>query len=373
MKKITSLIMALAMAMSLAVPAFAEPTGTISSSTSGTASGSSNIGGSVNNTTAAYVMVIPAGNNEMNLTNKTTAQDIGSLTVKLNSSDANKTFDTQKKVSVSIASANKGKLKNATETITSNNTLDYTLGMTQVTNTTVSDASVTTSEWPTSAASNPTVDFAAEGITSTGTSVAMTATITGTAADVANGTYQDILTFNASVKAADVTYTLTGSNANNKVLKASAMLATDTSTFTYNNGTADVTYTAYNGYISETAYANWADAKAFVQALNNASYDDCSNWTLLSGQDMAYAWWLSTDSSIETAGTYNFGTVNRQWSSVDSNENGYCWKSWVARNKVTAGKSADIVKSNGWGTDVKNCSIQDNGFVVLRPATNNAG
>lgn len=168
---------------------------------------------------------------------------------------------------------------------------------------------------------------------------------------------------NASA-AQGVEYTLTGSNANSKKLTSTALLAsTSQTTFTYD----DTTYTAYNGYISETSGANWNDGVAFVEALNAKEIDGrTGGWTLLTSKEMAYAWWLTTDPA-EKKGASSFGTVYRVWTSGSNGDIGY---SAVCEYAAKYWNNVDLVWSNLWSPADKTISYSDYGFVVLRSSSN---
>ena len=179
-KKLAALAMAGVMSMSMSVSVFAVDSDTVDSDTKGKAGGETNIGGEVNNSTLteAYVMTIPAGNTNMDLTS-TDEQEIGNLKVTLTEADKklNKSFETDKGVSVTITSENNGKLK----IVDGEDTLAYTLK--------VGSDSVESGEKMTFHNSNIDKEE----------NFAMTATITGDSTTVANGTYQDKLTFSAEI------------------------------------------------------------------------------------------------------------------------------------------------------------------------------
>lgn len=190
----------------------------------------------------------------------------------------------------------------------------------------------------------------------------------------ANGTYEDTINFKATLVArtpTEVEYTLIGSNADGKKLTSAALLATAESagTFEYDS----TTYTAYNGFISATAGANWNDAQAFVKLLNDNEVDDCDSWTLLTNKDMAFEWWQSTAAADAQSNTHgikygqkSFVGVSFVWSGAESGSSGCTWGCSDAGNKAESGGDAEGVKFNAWGSESKNRSHSIIGFVVLR-------
>ena len=145
------------------------------------------IGGTVNNSTEEYTLTIPSDTTNLDLTT-TTAQTIGSLNVKLATDDASagRSFDTTKQVEVEVTSANGLNLKNTAADSTEK--IAYTLKADE-----------------NSVADGGAVTFAAADITATGTSVAMSVAIADADAykSVSDGTYQDVLTFKASLENAE--------------------------------------------------------------------------------------------------------------------------------------------------------------------------
>lgn len=164
-------------------------------------------------------------------------------------------------------------------------------------------------------------------------------------------------------------YKLAGeeSSSQNKTLKSSDLLASTVSktTFTYDSES----YTAYNGFIEKTAYADWYDAQAFVVALNEVELDGrTGGWTLLSSQEMAYTWWLTTDAD-ESKGAASFGEVTSVWPSAESSTT--FGKRWACSNASNASDSTPTsVQSKAWLSSGKSYSSSSVGFVVLRGSSN---
>lgn len=182
--------------------------------------------------------------------------------------------------------------------------------------------------------------------------------------EAANGTYEDTINFKATFVSAE-NFPLTGTDAVGKVLKASELLKAEKKNFEYGGKT----YTAYNGYISKTAGANFADAQGFVAVLNNVELDGrTGGWTLLTNADMAYNWWLSTDSAVNM-GASSVGGLEFVWSGVESGDRGYCWNCSIARGEAEGGHGANIIKSEGdawYSLEKPDSDSAAIGFVVLR-------
>jgi len=169
-------------------------------------------------------------------------------------------------------------------------------------------------------------------------------------------------------------YTLTGQNASGKKFKVSDLLDSSIGTFT----SGGETYVAYNGFIDQTAYANYDDAVAFAKLLNDDNAGGYNDWSLLSSADMAYDWWISTADSISvtsmvtgiTSGRFTFGTVNSIWTSKEMNDSkAYSWSCSDANTEVWWNTDADGIKEKSLFGDPKTWSLPTGGFVVCRKAS----
>ena len=150
----------------------------------------------VQNNTVKYVLSIPSGTKTIESA-KDTFSNVGTLQVKHLDSEAAVQFDNTKKVSVAVTYS--GNLTNTDDTITSNNKLAYKLVK-------------GTKDSNTDIASGTTYDFSADDIDKATGSVAIGAVVTGDPTQVENGTYEDKVTFTASVEEAKQlhSFTLTG-------------------------------------------------------------------------------------------------------------------------------------------------------------------
>lgn len=198
------------------------------------------------------------------------------------------TIATDKKITVSIATANDFKLKNET------NEVAYTIKKTS-----------------NAAAAITSLDFAANDVNATGGASqsigAYVESFTGKPA----GNYTDTITFTAKL---EVSKDFEMTNVSGKVMKT-VDLGTPV-TFTVNGKT----YYAYNDFIWRTAGSSWNDAVAFVNLLNENEYDEHKDWMLIndvvvleSGRDyesaIGAAW---RDKYIGT----EVGVVDFLWTSV---------------------------------------------------------
>ncbi|MBR1742024.1 MAG: hypothetical protein IJ733_09195 [Lachnospiraceae bacterium] len=189
LKKMTAVALAAALAAGSfgGTTAFAADTTTTNDITLST---------TVQNNTVKYVLSIPSGTKTIESA-KDTFSNVGTLQVKHLDSEADVKFDNTKKVSVAVTYS--GNLTNTDNTITSNNKLAYKLVK-------------GTKDSNTDIASGTTYDFSADDIDKATGSVAIGAVVTGDPTQVENGTYEDKVTFTASVEEAKQlhSFTLTG-------------------------------------------------------------------------------------------------------------------------------------------------------------------
>lgn len=291
--------------------------------------------------TNTFTLTVPA---DTNIT-KSGWNDIGSVGV------SNVSIAAGKKIEVTIADGATG--RNLVNTASSGKKVGYE----------IKKGNATTNE-----AFGDKLEFTANGTQAIGAVVNATQFAAAEA-----GTYEDTINFTATLTEgiSAENFPLTGTGASGKVLKASELLTAENKNFEY-DGT---TYTAYNGFISQTAGASWQEAQDFVAELNKVDLGSrTGGWILLTNKDMAFEWWQSTRSSDldkhSTSGVYygqsSIDGVNSVWTSASNPVGGYAWRCGTARTNAENGIAASSIKSAAWGQVDKSMSSPSVGFVVLR-------